>query len=477
LLFLLLAKSRFLLPLENFCPPLEKVYGRPCTNEKSYCLFFYLKIIKNRKKFAVEYLKEMEKNFAKGEDGLEWMRTQLPEEILVFFVNLNWTLYHEQPTRDNPTKLDQIRQKCEETFNQHLVVKTNEIGLLKNTTEQQQSTIATLNEETRKLRDILGTYEKDTQKKINEAVQREKALGMKELETAIRAKENEINAKNMVINNTQQELRVEKAKNITLEQQNQHIRTGIGRIEDKLENFIGTNAAAALIGQRGEDWVLQLLSNDPSIQVVSVAGLSHQGDLVVHFKNSNVKVMLEVKTYKKGTTIALDQRKKFFSDLEINTMYNAGILVSINGGFNLDIDELKVYKTDKERKPYIFLGNLISRKNPEVILKTVAFILKQYAEDEKSLSFNQKKISELIQADIAAWAATVKQMAVARQSAEKTLAVCKDLEDKAIANFRFLETGWERLRNEIASESDDSEPKRKKVVKSEHDEEEITVIN
>ncbi len=72
----------------------------------------------------------MEKHFAKGEDGLEWMRTQLPEEILVFFVNLNCTLYHEQPTRDNPTKLDQIRQKCEETFNQRLDVKTNEIGLL-----------------------------------------------------------------------------------------------------------------------------------------------------------------------------------------------------------------------------------------------------------------------------------------------------------------------------------------------------------
>ncbi len=80
---------------------------------------------------------KMEKHFVLGEEGLEWMRTKLPDEILLFFVNLNWTLYHEQPTRDNPTKLDQIRQKCEAAFNQQLEIKTNEIKLLKITTEKQ----------------------------------------------------------------------------------------------------------------------------------------------------------------------------------------------------------------------------------------------------------------------------------------------------------------------------------------------------
>ncbi len=50
-------------------------------------------------------------HFDSGKEGLEWMKT-LPEENLVFFVNLIKTLYFEQPMNNDPNKLNQIKKDC-----------------------------------------------------------------------------------------------------------------------------------------------------------------------------------------------------------------------------------------------------------------------------------------------------------------------------------------------------------------------------
>jgi len=201
--------------------------------------------------------------------------------------------------------------------------------------QQHQVSIEGLNEEIKKLKESLDKSEREAKIKLEEKLAAEKEIAAAILENKIQAKELEIAAKDQRLNTVVQDLEMEKLKSSIYETQNKEL------ISEIKENILRQSGSSALIGENGENWVFQLLQNDPSIQVHNVAkGPGHVGDLVVSFKKSNIKAMLEVKNYKKEVVVNSEQRNKFFHDLETNSQYDCGILISLNGGFN-DIDEFR----------------------------------------------------------------------------------------------------------------------------------------
>jgi hypothetical protein len=236
-----------------------------------------------------------------------------------------------------------------------------------------------------------------------------------------------------------------------LEKQNKKVFEEIG---DKLEKFMGANHSAALKGKTGEEWVAQLLHNDPTINVNYVAKDSggHQGDLIVTFKNSDIKVMIDVKNWaskaskaSNASKVSKIEREKFFSDLEANASFNAGVLLSLKGGFLDAVDEFKVYKTLAKRKPYMFLGNLITKRHPDIVLKLALFMLDLYAQDEKASTASEKSTFKLILAQIERWEESMKRATKATKNAENHLKFLQESENQTLNNLNFIKIEWEKI--------------------------------
>ena len=126
------------------------------------------------------------------------------------------------------------------------------------------------------------------------------------------------------LNAIHQELGQERGKSEALKEENKTLKEdllkNIFEIREQNARFMGTNVPSAVIGQNGEDWVFQLLNDDPNMKIEHVATGSGGGlgDFAVSFKHSNVKVMLDVKNHKKNDKIKKDEREKFIRDLEEN---------------------------------------------------------------------------------------------------------------------------------------------------------------
>ena len=53
-------------------------------------------------------------HFNNTEEVLDWFE-KLPDEVLIFFGNLNWTLFH-QPLSEDTDKINQIQLQCQQQF-------------------------------------------------------------------------------------------------------------------------------------------------------------------------------------------------------------------------------------------------------------------------------------------------------------------------------------------------------------------------
>ena len=146
-----------------------------------------------------------------------------------------------------------------------------------------------------------------------------------------------------------------------------------------LEKQFGNSRSSCTKGKDGEGWVLSLFAGDPTLSATPVSTTGHQGDLVVSFKESGIKSMLEIKNLK--ATVTASDLKKFYHDLETNNHYKCGVLLTVKGSFPMSCEEYKVYLTAIEKKPYCFVANLWLQPNPDKLLKSVMFMLQAYAGD------------------------------------------------------------------------------------------------
>jgi hypothetical protein len=306
-------------------------------------------------------------HFKSKEEVLTWFREpKLPENVLIFFGNLNWTLFH-QPLSDDTEKIDQMQLKFQQQFDvnlaQKIASKDVEIGKLENEKEGLQKTIEEKAEDIKKAGKIrrlnakLDNNDQETRQKIADAIKIEKANAKTQLENTLGSKENTIRAKEQEVNRLNQLLGVEIGKVASKDKEITDLKNGIGSqissFEGKFDQHFGKKLSSSEKGEIGEGWVHQMLFNDPSMNVNCVAkGTGHTGDLVVAFSGSSIRTMIEVKKWDIGKPVSLKERIKFFNDLESNASFHCGILLSLHGGFNQDIEEFKVYKTEKERKPF-----------------------------------------------------------------------------------------------------------------------------
>jgi hypothetical protein len=456
-------------------------------------------------------------HFKNKEEVLVWF-SQLPENVSVFFGNLNWTLFH-QPLSEDTEKIDQmrvkfqqqfdvdlaqkiaskdteigklendkegllktieenaaeiirlnakvekvdqekretiekIREKCEQQSEKDLAQKTTskdlEIGSLKKDKEELLKTIVEKAGEIKRLNAKVDNYEQDTRQKIDDAVQKEKANAKTQLQNEIGSKVLEITTKEQEVNRLNQQLGVEIGKATTMKKEIKSLQTQLGSkissVEDTINKHFGENRLSAEKGQLGEDWVYQMLNNDPTMNVYNVAkGAGHKGDLIVAFKGSNIQTMIDVKNYKVNATIPLVERTKFFNDLETNAGFHCGILLSLHGGFNQDMEEFKVYKTDKARKPYCYLGNLATRMNPETVLKILLYVLQKYAESDNATGLHEKKVANMVNANITAWLKQKEDTSKSVKETRKLLKILENLESQSIASFDKLKREWEDI--------------------------------
>jgi len=361
-----------------------------------------------------------EKYFKTCDEGLEWFET-LPEEHRLFFFNLIKTLYLEQPMTNDPNKIEEIKQDCEKLFKQQLEKKNETIKLLENRAEDKKNEITNLEEKNKKLKEELDNYNEEANQKLEKRIQ--------ERDEKWRSK---IAVEKQKFDTVNQELGFEKGKNVVLDEENKKMKT---EFLDVMNNFVGKSASSAEKGKIGENWVFQLFHSDPSISIRNVTGNKNQGDFVITFKKSNINIMIDVKKYEKK--IPKKEREKFLSDLERND-YDGGLLISLHAGFYEAVEELKVYKTDKMRKPFIYLGDVISMKNPNVVLKSIAYFLCAYAEDKKASIANENNIYNLILTQLAADKETWNQAKKACSHANAQLKLLETLEKHAKESYESM---------------------------------------
>ena len=88
-----------------------------------------------------------------------------------------------------------------------------------------------------------------------------------------------------------------------------------------------------VLGQQGEEYVQNLMSGDTFYKFDLTAKTANKSDFIVKISKSKFTGVLEVKNYADHHKVKLDDRKKFLNDLDNNSEYNYGILVSLRGGF------------------------------------------------------------------------------------------------------------------------------------------------
>ena len=406
-------------------------------------------------------------HFNKKEEVLDWFG-KLPDEVLIFFGNLNWTLFH-QPLSDDTEKIDQMQEKFQKQFQkdlaQKIASKDAEIGSLKNDKKELLKTIEENAGELKRLNEKVEKNEQETKQTVADAITNVKANAKTELENKLGSKENIIQAKEQEVTTLKAQLGEEKAKVASKNEEIKGLKDDIGsqisNFGQTLNKHFGDNRSSAEKGKLGEDWVYQLLINEPTMKVENVAkGPGHKGDLVVAFSGSNVRTVIEVKKWDVGKPIPLKDRTKFFADLESNAGYHCGILLSLHGGFDLDIEEFRVYKTEKERKPYCYLGNLATRMNPETVLKILLYVLQKYAESDSATGLHEKKVANMVKANITAWLKQKEDTAKSVKETRKLLKLLENLEKQSIASFDKLKREWEDI--EGNKDDEEEEPPNKK---------------
>ena len=346
----------------------------------------------------------MQDHFKTRLEMIKWLN-ELPEADAVYLGNLNWVLYHN-PLGDEAKKIENIRAEHEERL------------------KQVEATCR-------------GNFEKELEK-TSQAKNRE----IENLELTIKRNNHEYN----VIKSDYEQ---EKCKSKHLTDENQRLTAGITsqvqNISGILNRQFGSNQSSPQKGATGEAWFRQLLIDDPAITVLHVGNTFNQGDFVVTLKKSSVNTMIEVKNSK--TNIYGEQREKFLRDLDSNDQYQCALLVSCHSGFDLATEEFKIYRSPKGNKPYCFLANLADRKNPEVILKIVLYMLQAFAEYSNAKSLDEKQFSCLVMSDIKAWQETLNR-ATKRVSDAKALANNLESDKTAtISNFEGLKQKWDDLQN------------------------------
>jgi hypothetical protein len=403
-------------------------------------------------------------HFKSKEKVLTWFG-ELPENVLIFFGNLNWTLFH-QPLSEDTEKIDQMRLNIQQQFDvdlaHNLKLKDAEIGSLKNEKEGLQKTIEDNAGEIKRLNEKVENNEQETKQTVADAIATVKANAKIELENKLGSKQNIIQAKEQEVTTLKAQLGEEKAKAASKNEEIKGLKDDIGsqisNFGQTLNRHFGDNGSSAEKGKHGEDWVYRMLINDPTMKVENVAkGTGHKGDLVVAFSGSNIRTMIDVKKYKAGVKIPLTERTKFFNDLDSTAGYHCGILLSLHGGFNQDMEEFRVYKTEKERKPYCYLGNLATRKNPETVLKILLYVLQQYAASDSASGVSQKKIRKMIEANIEAWMTQQQKLSKSVDDTRKVLGGLEAAEVHCLESFESLKKQWAQ----ISAEDDKGEPPNK----------------
>jgi hypothetical protein len=409
-------------------------------------------------------------HFKSKEEVLTWFGelAELHENVLIFFGNLNWTLFL-QPLSDDTEKIDQMQLKIKQQFDddltQKIASKDADIGSLKKEKEVLQKTIDEKAEDIKRLNAKVDNNDQETRQKINDAVQKEKDNAKSALKNEIGSKLLEITTKDQEVNRLNHQLGVEMGKVASKDEEIKSLQTQlvsqISNFGETINQHFGENRSSAKKGKDGEDWVHKMLINDPTMKVENVAkGPGHKGDLVVAFSGSNIRTMIEVKKWDVGKPIPLKDRTKFFADLESNAGYHCGILLSLHGGFDLDIEEFRVYKTEKERKPYCYLGNLAAKMNPETVLKILLYVLQKYAESDNATGLHEKKVANMVKANITAWMKQKEDTAKSVKETRKLLKILENLEKQSITSFDKLKKEWEDI--EGNKDDEEEEPPNKK---------------
>ena len=174
-----------------------------------------------------------------------------------------------------------------------------------------------------------------------------------------------------------------------------------------------------------------------------IGSAPHQGDFAVSFNNSNIMAMTEVKNTQ--STLPTAQKEKFLEDLDSNSQYHCGILISLHSNFGQNVEDFRIYRSNGERKPYCFLSNLADKQRPEIILKLALFALQVVASDIKATSGDEKIFAQLIMADLKAWESVQAQNKKCLKDANSTV---KNLEVEKLQiskNLENLANKWELL--------------------------------
>jgi hypothetical protein len=132
-------------------------------------------------------------------------------------------------------------------------------------------------------------------------------------------------------------------------------------------------------GAMAEKWVQDLLRRNEEIVFIDVSSRPYKGDLEVNFKSSLTKIMVEVTDQQ--TTIHAKDVRKFLQNLDDNSHYHCGVLVAVNGNFDKTKEEFKLNETEK-KKPYIYLANLATKRNPGWTLNRVLYLIQAYTEEQ-----------------------------------------------------------------------------------------------
>ena len=337
----------------------------------------------------------MENKFSTKQEVMSWLEGQAEEDV-VFFGNVSWNFLH-RPLSNESDKIKELRAECQQLLAQNEAERRNE-------------------------------YEKDL---------REKML----------LKDREIFSKKSEIERLEKEIQSEKAKSDHLVREDQDFKTGITgklqRITTTLDRQFGNNQSSPQKGATGEAWVKQLLIDDPTVNVNYVGSAPHQGDFAVSFNNSNIMAMTEVKNTL--STLPTAQKEKFLEDLDSNSQYHCGILISLHSNFGQNVEDFRIYRSNGERKPYCFLSNLADKQRPEIILKLALFALQVVASDIKATSGDEKIFAQLIMADLKAWESVQAQNKKCLKDANSTV---KNLEVEKLQiskNLENLANKWELL--------------------------------
>ncbi len=167
------------------------------------------------------------------------------------------------------------------------------------------------------------------------------------------------------------------------------------RANQKINDLVRPLEASSVAkGDFGEQQVEELL-NGMDVKVERTAKRGNAGDFHVCFRGSKIWSMVEVKNLAEGRMVPAGERRRFRSDLDGLENAEAGVLVSLHGPADADVDNLRPSLTP-EGKPCMYLGNLsqpANRPELEAALKCLLYL----AEERRQASFAEDGGTVLMQ--------------------------------------------------------------------------------